>query len=263
MHRAARARPAVVDPGEGCDEGESNSDDPYASYRTSCALALALATCGDGVLDDSEACDEGAENSASIDRLHPHLILRLCEHLLRRVQTAVRSQTTGGNIASGPRRAVQEDRETDDRDATAAGSGAVRDTKKKVLVGQFKNAGREWRPEGDAEAVNVHDFPSLGDGKAAVYGIYDVGRNEGFVSIGVTKGTAEFAVHTIRKWWKRLREQHYPEARMLSSLPTAAEVTATDHASGKWSYRSSQTRPACASAWLTTHPWWASSVRIC
>ena len=89
------------------------------------------------------------------------------------------------------------------------------DTKKKELVGRFKNAGREWRPEGDAEAVNVHDFPSLGDGKAVPYGIYDVGRNEGFVSIGVTKDTAEFAVHTIRKWWKRLGEQHYPEARTI------------------------------------------------
>jgi len=89
------------------------------------------------------------------------------------------------------------------------------DTKKKELIGRFSNAGREWRPKGDAEAVNTHDFPSLGDGKAVPYGIYDVGRNEGFVSIGVTKDTAEFAVQTIRTWWKRFGRRHYPDARSM------------------------------------------------
>jgi len=86
------------------------------------------------------------------------------------------------------------------------------DTKKKELIGRFYNGGREWRPKGDAEPVNVHDFPSMGGGKAVPYGIYDVGRNEGFVSVGIAKDTAEFAVQSIRTWWKRLGRRHYPNA---------------------------------------------------
>ncbi len=89
------------------------------------------------------------------------------------------------------------------------------DTKKKELVGQFANKGREWRPKGDAEAVNVHDFPSLGDGRAVPYGIYDVGRNEGYVSVGISKDTSEFAVCTLRKWWSRLGRRRYSKARTI------------------------------------------------
>jgi transposase len=89
------------------------------------------------------------------------------------------------------------------------------DTKKKELIGQFSNKGREWRPKGDAESVNVHDFPSAGDGKAVPYGIYDVGRNEGFVHVGITKDTAEFAVNTIRRWWTRLGSRRYPRSRSI------------------------------------------------
>jgi hypothetical protein len=89
------------------------------------------------------------------------------------------------------------------------------DTKKKELVGQFSNAGREWRRKGTAEPVNVHDFPSMGDGKAVPYGIYDVGRNEGFVNVGVSKDTSEFAVQSIRTWWNRLGRHHYPDARSV------------------------------------------------
>jgi hypothetical protein len=89
------------------------------------------------------------------------------------------------------------------------------DTKKKELVGRFANKGREWRPKGDAELVNTHDFPSMGDGRAVPYGIYDVGRNEGFVSVGVTKDTAEFAVRTIRKWWSRFGRRRYSKAKSI------------------------------------------------
>lgn len=88
------------------------------------------------------------------------------------------------------------------------------DTKKKELVGRFKNAGREWQPKGQPEAVNVHDFPTR-DGKAIPYGIYDVGRNEGFVSVGITADTAEFAVASIRLWWRKLGRHRYPEAKEL------------------------------------------------
>lgn len=89
------------------------------------------------------------------------------------------------------------------------------DTKKKELVGQFKNAGQEWQPQGAPVEVNVYDFPSLADGKAVPYGIYDVGRNEGYVSVGVAADTAEFAVQSIHSWWEHLGQSRYPKARRL------------------------------------------------
>lgn len=89
------------------------------------------------------------------------------------------------------------------------------DTKKKELVGHFSNAGREWQRTGQPEAVSVHDFPVPGQGKAIPYGIYDVGRNEGFVSVGITADTAEFAVASIRLWWRKLGRRRYPDAKQL------------------------------------------------
>ena len=89
------------------------------------------------------------------------------------------------------------------------------DTKKKELVGRFSNAGREWQPTGQPEPVKVHDFPVPGQGKAIPYGIYDVGRNEGFVSLGITADTAEFAVASIRSWWQKLGRRTYPHAKDL------------------------------------------------
>jgi len=89
------------------------------------------------------------------------------------------------------------------------------DTKKKELVGDFKNAGREWRPKGEPEKVRVHDFEIEELGKVAPYGVYDLARNVGWVSVGVDHDTAEFAVATIARWWKRLGRKAYPTARSL------------------------------------------------
>ncbi len=76
------------------------------------------------------------------------------------------------------------------------------DTKKKELVGPFKNGGRTWRPKGKPHRVNVHDFPSLAEGKAIPYGAYEIGDDRAVVNVGVTHDTAEFAVESIRRWWK-------------------------------------------------------------
>ena len=76
------------------------------------------------------------------------------------------------------------------------------DAKKKELVGAFKNAGQTWRPKGDAHRVNVHDFPSMAEGKAIPYGAYEIGEDRAVVNVGVTHDTAEFAVASIRRWWK-------------------------------------------------------------
>jgi transposase len=89
------------------------------------------------------------------------------------------------------------------------------DTKKKELVGDFKNNGRELRPKGEPELVRVHDFVDLELGRATPYGIYDLGHNTGWVSVGVDHDTAEFAVETIRRWWRSMGLPLYPDAKRL------------------------------------------------
>lgn len=89
------------------------------------------------------------------------------------------------------------------------------DTKKKELVGDFKNGGREWRPKGKPEEVRGHDFEDKELGKAIPYGIYDIGRNEGWVSVGIDHDTAQFAVQSIHSWWRQMGQQTYPEATEL------------------------------------------------
>jgi hypothetical protein len=90
------------------------------------------------------------------------------------------------------------------------------DTKKKELVGNFKNGGTDYRPKGDPLRVNVHDFEDKTLGKVAPYGVYDVTANEGWVSVGITADTAEFAVASIRLWLERMGRQRYPEADELT-----------------------------------------------
>jgi hypothetical protein len=89
------------------------------------------------------------------------------------------------------------------------------DTKKKELVGAFKNAGRRWLPKGKADEVSVHDFPHLGEGKAIPYGAYDIARDRAVVNVGVTHDTAEFAVESIRRWWRLDGKRHYRGAGRL------------------------------------------------
>jgi hypothetical protein len=89
------------------------------------------------------------------------------------------------------------------------------DTKKKELVGEFKNAGRQWRPKGQPAAVRTHDFPSDSAGSAIPYGIYDVTANAGWVNVGTDHDTAAFAVESIRRWWKAAGSSDYPAARRL------------------------------------------------
>lgn len=89
------------------------------------------------------------------------------------------------------------------------------DAKKKEKVGEFKNPGKTWLPKGQPKKVLSKDFPNLASGKAVPYGTYDPERNEGFVNVGVSNETAEFAVASIRRWWKLVGRRHYPKARRL------------------------------------------------
>jgi len=89
------------------------------------------------------------------------------------------------------------------------------DTKKKELVGAFKNGGRTWRPKGEPHRVNVHDFPSMAKGKAIPYGAYEIGDDRAVVNVGVTHDTAEFAVESIRRWWKLGGRKRKPAAKRI------------------------------------------------
>jgi DNA-binding phage protein len=100
--------------------------------------------------------------------------------------------------------------------ALATGQPAISvDTKKKELVGDFKNNGRDYRPKGDPEKVKVHDFLIPDLGRAAPYGVYDIADNTGWVSVGIDHDTASFAVNSIRRWWRIMGRERYPRAKRL------------------------------------------------
>jgi hypothetical protein len=98
----------------------------------------------------------------------------------------------------------------------AAGDPVISvDTKKKELIGDFRNGGREWHPKGEPEPVRVHDFPDPELGKVTPYGVYDVTANQGWVSVGIDHDTAAFAVESIRRWWREMGQPRYLGARRL------------------------------------------------
>lgn len=100
--------------------------------------------------------------------------------------------------------------------ALSAGQPVISvDTKKKELVGQYKNGGKAWRPQGEPEAVKVHDFVDAELGRANPYGVYDLGSNSAWVSVGTDHDTASFAVATVRRWWFAMGKAIYPDAKEL------------------------------------------------
>src|SRR6266480_3179187 len=102
------------------------------------------------------------------------------------------------------------------REHLAAGQPVISvDTKKKELVGQFANTGRGWQPAGELERVNVHDFPGDAAPRAIPYGVYDLGANAGWVSVGTDHDTSSFAVQTLRRWWQQIGRVAYPDATRL------------------------------------------------
>jgi len=102
------------------------------------------------------------------------------------------------------------------REFTSTGDAVISvDTKKKELIGAFKNAGRRWRRKGHPHKVNVHDFIHLGHGKAIPYGTYDIERDRAVVNVGITHDTAEFAVESIRRWWRMDGRRAYPLSTRL------------------------------------------------
>jgi transposase len=137
--------------------------------------------------------------------------------LLRRLGYSLQSNRKSREGSSHPDRDAQFRHINETvKAALAAGQPAISvDTKKKELVGDFKNAGREWRPKGEPELVRVHDFKDPELGKAIPYGIYDLASDEGWVQVGIDRDTAQFAVASIRSWWEQLGRKRYPEASTL------------------------------------------------
>lgn len=101
--------------------------------------------------------------------------------------------------------------------AQAAGQPTISvDTKKKELIGDFKNPGREWRPQGEPVEVRTKDFRDKQLGKVNPYGVYDIALDEGYVSVGIDADTAQFAVNAVRSWWHHLGHERYPKATQLT-----------------------------------------------
>jgi transposase len=108
------------------------------------------------------------------------------------------------------------------------------DTKKKELVGDFKNGGKEWRPQGKPRRVRVHDFLIKTKGKAIPYGVYDLTRNAGWVSVGIDHDTSAFAVNSIRRWWRLMGRRSYPDARTLLITADSGGSNAARSRLWKW-----------------------------
>jgi hypothetical protein len=143
---------------------------------------------------------------------------KLVGQLLRQMKYSCQANRKTREGASNP------DRDAQFQHINAAVKSAIADdqpaisvdTKKKELVGDFKNGGRELRRQGDPEPVRVHDFMIPELGKAAPYGVYDIAANEGWVSVGIDADTAAFAVESIRRWWEKLGKSRYPNATTLT-----------------------------------------------
>jgi hypothetical protein len=142
---------------------------------------------------------------------------KLVGRLLRRLGFSLQANSKTREGVSHPDRDAQfEHINAEVKAFQAAGQPVISvDTKKKELVGDFKNGGRELRPKGQPEPVRVHDFPIPGLGKAVPYGIYDIADNVGWVNLGISHDTAAFAVQSIRRWWHELGAKRYPIATRL------------------------------------------------
>jgi len=142
---------------------------------------------------------------------------KLVGRLLRRLGFSLQANSKTREGASHPDRNAQfEHINAEVKAFQAAGEPAISvDTKKKELVGDFKNAGRELRPKGQPEPVRVHDFAIPELGKAVPYGIYDIADNAGWVNLGISHDTAVFSVESIRRWWYELGAARYPTATRL------------------------------------------------
>ena len=162
-------------------------------------------------------CKSTRRLADELTRAHHRVSVNTVAALLRQAGYSLQANRKTGEGASHPDRNAQfEHINISVRSFHDRGQPAISvDTQKKELVGDFKNAGREWHPRGEPEEVRVHDFIDKTLGKAIPYGVYDILNNQGWVSVGIDHDTAQFAVNSIRTWWKKMGRRRFPRARQL------------------------------------------------
>ena len=162
-------------------------------------------------------CKSVRQLAAELNRQGHQVSHRVVAELLQELGYSLQANRKTSEGASHPDRNAQFEHLNEQvRVYQNAGQPVISvDTKKKELVGDFKNGGRELRPQGDPERVRVHDFVIPELGKANPYGVYDITHNLGWVNIGIDHDTATFAVESIRRWWRLMGQPLYPEARQL------------------------------------------------
>ena len=179
-------------------------------------------------------CKSTRRLADELTRRHHPVSVNTVAALLRQAGYSLQANRKTREGASHPDRNAQfEHINTSVRSFHDRGQPAISvDAKKKELVGDFKNAGREWHPRGQPEEVRVHDFIDKTRGKAIPYGVYDILNNQGWVSVGIDHDTAQFAVNSIRTWWKKMGRRRFPQARQL--LITADGGGSNSHRSRLW-----------------------------
>ncbi len=179
-------------------------------------------------------CKSTRRLADELTRGHHPVSVNTVAALLRQAGYSLQANRKTREGASHPDRNAQfEHISTSVRSFHDGGQPAISvDAKKKELVGDFKNAGREWHPRGEPPEVRVHDFMDKTLGKAIPYGVYDILNNQGWVSVGIDHDTAQFAVNSIRTWWKKMGRRRFPRARQL--LITADGGGSNSHRSRLW-----------------------------
>jgi hypothetical protein len=211
--------PAALDPGRirRAGGGRKKTVDRDPSFKTDLEKLLESTTRGDPEAPLRWTCKSLRKLTAELQRLHHRVSHQVVADLLHDLGYRLQGNRKTKEGASHPDRNAQFEHLNGKVKWCLSRQEPVIsvDTKKKELGGDFKNGGRELRPKGDPEKVRVHDFIDKELGRATPYGIYDIGRNSGWVSVGVDHDTAEFAVETIRRWWRSMGQQTYPRAKRL------------------------------------------------
>ena len=212
-------QPSQVEPGRvrRAGGGRKKASDLDPSFRTDLEKLLESTTRGDPEAPLRWTCKSVRNLTAELNRGHHAVSHQVVADLLHEMGYSLQANRKTTEGASHPDRNAQFEHLNGKVKWSLSRKQPVIsvDTKKKELVGDFKNGGRELRPQGNPEPVRVHDFIDKELGRATPYGIYDVGLNSGWVSVGVDHDTAEFAVATIRRWWRSMGSQTYPHATRL------------------------------------------------
>jgi transposase len=211
--------PAALGPGRirRAGGGRKKAVERDPSFKTDLEKLLESTTRGDPEAPLRWTCKSLRTLTAELQRLHHRVSHQVVADLLHDLGYSLQANRKTKEGASHPDRNAQFEHLNGKVKWCLSRQEPVIsvDTKKKELVGDFKNGGRELRPKGDPEKVRVHDFIDKALGRATPYGIYDIGRNSGWVSVGVDHDTAEFAVETIRRWWRSMGQPTYPRAKRL------------------------------------------------